>query len=112
MAHWPNSLLINAAELLRRPGSERRFTLEPTIAELGIVDSRFDPDATVDGPTLAIRPGDDGAKTPALVSALVAAGAEILEVRQEMPALEDVYLHLLNPRHTARPEPVQGRAHK
>lgn len=42
-----NSLLINAAELLRRPGSERKFALEPTIAELGIVDSRFDPDATV-----------------------------------------------------------------
>jgi uncharacterized protein len=42
-----NPLLINAAELLRRPGSERRFDLEPTIADLGIVDPRFDPDATV-----------------------------------------------------------------
>jgi uncharacterized protein len=42
-----NPLLINAAELLRRPGSERRFNLEPTIADLGIVDPRFDPDATV-----------------------------------------------------------------
>ena len=62
------------------------------------VARRFDPDATVDGPTLAIRPGDEGARTPALVSALVAAGAEILEVRQEMPALEDVYLHLVNTR--------------
>ena len=38
-----NPLLINAAELLRRPGSERRFNLEPTIADLGIVDPRFDP---------------------------------------------------------------------
>jgi uncharacterized protein len=43
-----NPLLINAAELLRRPGSERRFNLEPTIADLGIVDPRFDPDAVVD----------------------------------------------------------------
>jgi uncharacterized protein len=43
-----NPLLINAAELLRRPGSERRFNLEPTIADLGIVDPRFDPDATVE----------------------------------------------------------------
>ena len=42
-----NSLLINAAELLRRPGSERRLTLEPTIAELGIVDPKFDPSTTV-----------------------------------------------------------------
>lgn len=43
-----NSLLINAAELLRRPGSERRLTLEPTVAELGIVDSKFDPSSTVE----------------------------------------------------------------
>jgi uncharacterized protein len=43
-----NPLLINAAELLRRPGSERRISLHPTVAELGIVDPKFDPDATVD----------------------------------------------------------------
>ena len=43
-----NSLLINAAELLRRPGSERRLTLEPTVAELGIVDPKFDPSSTVE----------------------------------------------------------------
>ncbi len=43
----PNSMLINAAELLRRPGSERRIDLEPTIAELGIHDSKFDPGSTV-----------------------------------------------------------------
>jgi uncharacterized protein len=43
----PNSLLINAAELLRRPGSERRLNMEPTVAELGLVDRRFDPEATV-----------------------------------------------------------------
>src|SRR5512141_518264 len=40
-------LLINAAELLRRPGSERRLVLETTVVELGISDRRFDPDATV-----------------------------------------------------------------
>ena len=43
-----NPLLINAAELLRRPGSERRFDLQPTVADLGLVDPRFDPDATVE----------------------------------------------------------------
>jgi uncharacterized protein len=42
-----NSLLINAAELLRRPGSERRLSLEPTVADLGIADRRFDLAATV-----------------------------------------------------------------
>ncbi len=40
-------LLINAAELLRRPGSERRLDLQPTVAELGIVDRRFDLTAKV-----------------------------------------------------------------
>ena len=43
-----NPLLINAAELLRRPGSERRLTLNPTVAELGIVDPRFAPAAMVE----------------------------------------------------------------
>ena len=43
-----NPLLINASELLRRPGSERRLHLELTVAELGITDTRFDPDATVE----------------------------------------------------------------
>ncbi|MGZ4792104.1 MAG: YceD family protein [Ilumatobacteraceae bacterium] len=42
-----NSLLINAAELLHRPGSERRLSLETTVAELGIADRRFDVAATV-----------------------------------------------------------------
>jgi uncharacterized protein len=44
----PNPLLINAAELLRRPGTERRVDLESTVAELGIVDTRFDADSTVE----------------------------------------------------------------
>jgi hypothetical protein len=86
------------------------------------VARKFDRQATVDGPALAIQM-DGELRIPALVSALVAAGGEILEVRQEMPALEDVYLHLLsrNDTETARPEPVdlsaeasakaEGRAH-
>jgi uncharacterized protein len=45
-------LVFNAAELLRRPGSERRVSVGSTVAELGIVDSRFDPGATV---TIALR---------------------------------------------------------
>ncbi len=45
-------LVFNAAELLRRPGSERRLSLEPTVAELGIADPRFDPGSTV---TISLR---------------------------------------------------------
>lgn len=43
-----NPLLINAAELLRRAGSERRINLQSSIAELGLTDPRFVPDAIVD----------------------------------------------------------------
>lgn len=42
-------LLINAAELLRRPGSERSVELQTTIAELGITDDeRLPADGEVD----------------------------------------------------------------
>jgi ABC-2 type transport system ATP-binding protein len=55
---------------------------------------RFDPAATIDGPALSLHFSDPERETPELVAALVAAGARVLEVRAEMPALEDVYLHL------------------
>jgi uncharacterized protein len=48
----PKPLVFNAAELLRRPGSERRISLQPTVSELGIADPRFDPAATV---TISLR---------------------------------------------------------
>lgn len=54
-----NPLLINAAELLRRPGSERRVELQSTVAELGISDGRFDPLAIVDV-TLRLESLTDG----------------------------------------------------
>jgi uncharacterized protein len=43
-----NPLLINAAELLRRPGTERHLHLQSTVAELGIDDARFEPTAAVE----------------------------------------------------------------
>jgi ABC-2 type transport system ATP-binding protein len=52
-------------------------------------------DVTIDGAALTLRLADAERQTPALVAALVAAGAQILEVRAEIPALEDVYLHLV-----------------
>jgi ABC-2 type transport system ATP-binding protein len=51
-------------------------------------------EVAIDGVTLAVRLPDPERQTPTLVGALVAAGAAILEVRAEIPALEDVYLHL------------------
>src|SRR5436309_12444253 len=46
--------------------------------------------------TLVVHVANPEQQTPALVAALVDARAQILEVRAEMPALEDVYLHLMN----------------
>jgi ABC-2 type transport system ATP-binding protein len=55
----------------------------------------FDPEASADGASLTVALDDLQRDTPRLVSALVAAGAAVIEVRPEMPALEDVYLHLM-----------------
>jgi hypothetical protein len=56
----------------------------------------FDATASVEGHAIAMRLDNADERTPEVVSALAAAGARIVEVRQEMPALEDVYLHLMD----------------
>jgi len=58
----------------------------------------FDPHASADASTLTLTIGDADERTPDLVAALVAAGARVVEVRQETPALEDVYLDLVSKR--------------
>jgi len=55
----------------------------------------FDPHATLNGPALSVGLGQPIERTPELVAALVAAGAQIIDVRQETPPLEDVYFHLV-----------------
>ena len=42
-----------------------------------------------------LKVADAEERTPAIVAALVAAGAGVVEVRPEMPALEDAYLRLM-----------------
>jgi uncharacterized protein len=64
----PNPLLINAAELLRRPGSERRLALQATIADLGIDDPRFDATAIVDV-SLRLESLTDGVVVDGTISA-------------------------------------------
>jgi uncharacterized protein len=53
------ALLINAAELLRRPGSERDLDVELSAAELGLADPRFRPDDRV-GVALRLESLNDG----------------------------------------------------
>ena len=51
--------------------------------------------AFAEGPWLHVVLGEPDERTPPLVEALVHAGARIIEVRQDAPALEDVYLALV-----------------
>jgi ABC-2 type transport system ATP-binding protein len=51
--------------------------------------------AAVEGGALILTLRRADHQTPALVRALVEGGADVLEVRTEMPALEDVYLQLV-----------------
>ena len=53
-------------------------------------------EVAVERDTLVVHVAHPEQQTPALVAALVDARAQVLEVRAEMPALEDVYLHLMN----------------
>ena len=52
--------------------------------------------AAAEGAWLHVVLGDPDERTPRLVDALVHAGARIIEVRQDVPALEDVYLALVS----------------
>jgi ABC-2 type transport system ATP-binding protein len=69
------------------------------MAELAGVATRAGAhDVRVDGPDLSMVLESPDTQTPAVVRALVDGGAEIREVFDEEPALEDVYLRLLGPR--------------
>jgi ABC-2 type transport system ATP-binding protein len=59
------------------------------------VARRLDPAAAVDGGALILTLPRAERDTPGLVRALVAAGVDVLEVRADVPALEDVYLRLV-----------------
>ena len=67
----------------------------------------FDPEAVAEGETLTLTLASETGDTPRLVRALVHAGADVLEVRPELPALEDVYLHLVG---NGRQGDAQGRS--
>jgi len=54
-----------------------------------------DSSATAEGSVLTASLGDTARDTPDLVRALVAAGADILEVRADVPTLEEIYLRLV-----------------
>jgi Domain of unknown function (DUF4162) len=58
----------------------------------------FDPRATAAGGELVASLASAETDTPRLIRALVTAGADIIEARQDAPDLEDVYLALVKGR--------------
>jgi ABC-2 type transport system ATP-binding protein len=63
----------------------------------------FDPAAEVEGGAIALTLPRAEEDAPKLVRALIDAGADLIEVRHEMPALEDVYLRLVAARSGTTP---------
>jgi len=96
---------------LRRDVFGRRLRVRvanayPPLAQLAALATRAGAhDVRVDGLALSMVLEAPDAGTPAIVRTLVDAGAEIREVFDEQPALEEVYLKLLN----AKPPPVDPR---
>ena len=68
-------------------------------------------DVRIDGSILSMATNGDLRATPRIVRALVEAGAEIHEVADDAPSLEEVYLRLLaEPRHSQAPVPGRSVA--
>ena len=81
--------------VVRVAGDASAFVETARAAIAATSDAGATVEVVVDGAALVLRVSDPERQTPALVSALASAGARILEVRAETPALEDVYLHLI-----------------
>ncbi len=93
-------LALDTAAMLRK-----RFTVPRASIRLRGVASVFlpqaraiDPAAVADGGVLTFALVNAERDMPEVVRALVAAGADIIEARVEVPTLEDVYLGLVNQR--------------
>jgi ABC-2 type transport system ATP-binding protein len=88
---------IDRPEALRRRLTSGRITIRIHGAAASFLDTTRSISARADaeGGTLRCQLADPERQTPALVRALVDAGAELIEVRQEMPRLEEAYLALL-----------------
>jgi ABC-2 type transport system ATP-binding protein len=101
-------LAIDAPSALRRRLTTGRLLVrvigDPS-AFVGVVGNDR---AHVDGAHLVVPLEQLEVETPRVVAALVAAGAQVVEVRPEMPALEDVYLRLVRPFDEAQGKPFDG----
>ena len=101
-------IAIGAPATLRREVFGRRLRVRmasvwPPLTHLAAVAVRAGgQDVKIDGRSLSMVLEAPDASTPAIVRMLVDAGAEIREVHDEQPALEDVYLKLLGSKAASR----------
>ena len=98
-------LAFDRPEALRRRLSNGRIRIRVAGEASRFLDAArvFDNQATADGSELSIQLVDPDTQAPAVVRALVNAGAGIVEASPERPALEDVYLHFVNASDARRP---------
>ena len=90
-------LALDAPANLRRRVATGRIDVRVDGAAAPYVDvaATVGARASAEGAILHVELTDPEERTPALVEALVATGARIIEVRPEVPGLEDVYLGLV-----------------
>jgi ABC-2 type transport system ATP-binding protein len=90
-------LALDDPDTLRRRLTTGRLLVRVAGSASSYLDvaRQFDEAAAIDAGALIVTLRYLERDTPALVSALVAAGANVLEIRPEVPLLEDVYLHLM-----------------
>ena len=110
---------IDQASALRQRLTDGRTTVRMlgNAAEYLGAARRVSAAAAADGHVLTAPLAAPDRETPALVRTLVEAGAEIVDVRAEVPALEDVYLTLVgasDPKHAgiAIQSPSPGAQHQ
>jgi ABC-2 type transport system ATP-binding protein len=102
-------IAVGEPAVLRREMFGRRLRVRfhgphPPPADLAAAASRAGGrDVRVDGTALSMLLESHDTDTPRIIRALVEAGAEIREVFDEEPDLEDVYLKLLGTRHIGGP---------
>jgi ABC-2 type transport system ATP-binding protein len=98
-------LALDRPDALRRRLSNGRVQVRVAGHASRFLDTArtFDGRASADGARLSVQLSDPETQAPAVVRALVAAGADIVETVLERPALEDVYLHFVNAAPQDRP---------
>ncbi len=90
-------IALDTPSALRRRLATNRIVVRVAgpAAEALVTLRAFDPAASANGQMIELTLADAESATPAVLRSLIDAGIDVVEVRPEVPALEDVYLHLM-----------------